>query len=1623
MRKTITPIISTTLLILMTIISGAVAFLWITSVQGRLNGQMSTSFSSCSRIQLISMTPDEVVVNNVGCDSVNSITLLIDGVLTSFDLNSPIAPGDTGVVSLTNIVVGRHCIKIVLKNGQTETKCFQINSFSTNFTYTFGITNFAGLSSLNVEYMQPNITYLRLPKNAILDATTLTVETPEIFPVTSGEYSTNMLGIQMTGSDTTLYLLYDTNTTSISDMALTIRNVTSTPFGGSVSNEVVILNATVSTSDGQPDDDLRGGYMNNIVHAVYKGGDGNIQYVNYNTITGQVNTEVVGSHTSGLDLRRLIADKDGYKYLIYKNSTNHFFITSTRTTGSWNMSNSYLISSLPVFTENEPFQFYYDSTNDVFHAAISRKLNETYVDVVYIKSTDHGVTWSTPETILPPYDKDLLKPPINGFYLSGNTNGDILFGYSQLLLGGTASTAYVRKNNVWSSRHDFTDCTGLPLLSFIINNSNIYYFCLKVNGMIEFESSYNLLYKSTDFGSSWSGPFRGMSPLTENYIPAIAFGKYSNNDGSLYGILGELDFDGAISNMFQTIPVAFSFFRKQNPTLTLKVGDQTIFNNSSLSDRSYNLDITSTISSYLTSCGNPCDVPIYIESDYKYPVTLGVTGSYTLPGFETYMFSAEDFKESYYSDSKSQEFFAPVIRNTTILGTALNLEFDAPVIKNYQTTASSRIALNGIQVYGDKNLFTAVHFVDTDNSDETTTFNVIVSKSTDVGETWSSPQTILNSINSTLPHLAMDTTKDYLHGYYNISHYFNYSLINGQVKTQDLTNTFPLTIYGNKSNNDFYTVYLNKVDNKLYAMKNNDLGNSVLMSNHVFDLSQLELMAIPPGLVIVNNNGIHVLIADFPSPYNILHYYYLNSNDGGLTWDDTHPTLQVSISGGGIFPMSFLVNNNDIFFSWNLVGPTTTWGYSRFISNNWSTPIISSNEVMFTASNNGSTIYAGFNKMVGPLPHPTRGFLTKSTDFGQTWSTPVLAFDHFSTSSVASAPKFYFDEPYVYGFYVDYMPLNVLNYFFIRKFVELKTENPVLSIDNNTIWSTSGTALGTYNISGFETEINNYMSTCTDPICDIPFKINSDANAYFTASSIALNSPDTACSIDACNDNNVCTLDYCISGACQFIPKSPSSISGCTGTTGCFNEGKGNYEYVCSCKEGRCRDSCGDGTCQSWENSTNCKEDCVGFFVEHVEFMDDVYVSGAQSGLCVKDVDSDGTVEITAVSYSIDTGRYYVNVYNYTGSTLNLEKQTYVDHAGYGEIFTHSLECVDLYGEGNTELVIAGSLYNSGDYSSFIDVLNVTSNGVTFDNGSVFMLPDKFGTTQSTQILSAKVADLDGANKIYSFAVLGNYYNSPYYLFAFNYSNKILSMENSTHLSSTDVLTFGQSNVLAIGDVDNDLDTELVESVGNTLNVFDYTYTDGFITEASQGFSSSPYLRFTNGINVGDFDTTTPENEIIASYYKVLGSSYDWNDVFGLVGLYNKTGSNLVSMYADSFKIENQNTYTIGAYADDFDSDLTPEIFINSVYGGCPGTLKTSFRLYNVTNHALDLELDKEVGLVNGVYNLANIATLVLAKFGSGDIDNDGKTELVMVSYLTANPCSLLGTYYNSLLIFEYREE
>jgi len=122
--KSITPVISVILLILITIVASASAFFFINSSVLDLQSRGSIDAfpgSDNSRLNLVSITGSKALVRNDGTDPVTEMVVFINGELLNFTLDPPIMPGEVRQINYTAQDAGEDLdIKILYNGGKVE---------------------------------------------------------------------------------------------------------------------------------------------------------------------------------------------------------------------------------------------------------------------------------------------------------------------------------------------------------------------------------------------------------------------------------------------------------------------------------------------------------------------------------------------------------------------------------------------------------------------------------------------------------------------------------------------------------------------------------------------------------------------------------------------------------------------------------------------------------------------------------------------------------------------------------------------------------------------------------------------------------------------------------------------------------------------------------------------------------------------------------------------------------------------------------------------------------------------------------------------------------------------------------------------------------------------------------------------------------------------------------------------------------------------------------------------------------------------------------------------------------------------------------------------------------------
>jgi flagellin-like protein len=122
--KSITPVVSVILLIMLTIVASAGAYFFITSSVNDLenSGAIEGSpYLDNSRLNLVSITGSQALVRNDGSSPVTEMVVLINGETLNYTLDTPIMPGEIREINYTNQIAGQDLeIKVIYNKGKTE---------------------------------------------------------------------------------------------------------------------------------------------------------------------------------------------------------------------------------------------------------------------------------------------------------------------------------------------------------------------------------------------------------------------------------------------------------------------------------------------------------------------------------------------------------------------------------------------------------------------------------------------------------------------------------------------------------------------------------------------------------------------------------------------------------------------------------------------------------------------------------------------------------------------------------------------------------------------------------------------------------------------------------------------------------------------------------------------------------------------------------------------------------------------------------------------------------------------------------------------------------------------------------------------------------------------------------------------------------------------------------------------------------------------------------------------------------------------------------------------------------------------------------------------------------------
>ena len=122
--KSITPVISVILLVMLTIVASASAYFFINSNVLDLQSQGSADTfpgSDSSRLNLVSITGSRALVRNDGSAPVTDMVVFVNGELLNYTLDNPIYPGEIKEINYSSQLAGDDLeIKIIYNQGKTE---------------------------------------------------------------------------------------------------------------------------------------------------------------------------------------------------------------------------------------------------------------------------------------------------------------------------------------------------------------------------------------------------------------------------------------------------------------------------------------------------------------------------------------------------------------------------------------------------------------------------------------------------------------------------------------------------------------------------------------------------------------------------------------------------------------------------------------------------------------------------------------------------------------------------------------------------------------------------------------------------------------------------------------------------------------------------------------------------------------------------------------------------------------------------------------------------------------------------------------------------------------------------------------------------------------------------------------------------------------------------------------------------------------------------------------------------------------------------------------------------------------------------------------------------------------
>lgn len=337
----------------------------------------------------------------------------------------------------------------------------------------------------------------------------------------------------------------------------------------------------------------------------------------------------------------------------------------------------------------------------------------------------------------------------------------------------------------------------------------------------------------------------------------------------------------------------------------------------------------------------------------------------------------------------------------------------------------------------------------------------------------------------------------------------------------------------------------------------------------------------------------------------------------------------------------------------------------------------------------------------------------------------------------------------------------------------------------------------------------------------------------------------------------------------------------------------------------------------------------------------DILTLSIPKSVSIGDIDGDGKADLAVAHYS-----GIISVYRNTSTSGTVSFATRIDvvaaATGSGSI---ALKISDIDGDGKQDLIVANYT------QSYVSILRNTSTTGTISFASKVDFASRLS-------FSLSIGDIDGDGK--PDLVMGN-----------RDSNSISVLRNTSTLgeinfaSNLEYATIGSTlNMVSIGDIDGDNKPDIV-ACGSTGWIFRNTSTSGSISFAAQSFSGAA-----SSISIGDIDGDGKPDVVTTGGTTM--SVFRNTSIIGTISLATKVD------------------FTAGAGDNciaDVDGDGKPDLVVANQSGSSTSVLRNTSTMGVIS---FTPKVDFSVGQTP-------------ISIGAGDIDGDGKPDLVAVNQVSTN--------------------